>query len=109
MICDVSLVIYLFSEHRAIPTTESARVQRWALMLSGYNYYSIQGVARVMQKVSVDSTTNHSGRHTPTSRDDATHGTVKHLVTAEHIRSWTDRDPVLAKVRKFVLQDGLKL
>ena len=30
--------MYLFSENRLIPATASARVQRWALTLSGYNY-----------------------------------------------------------------------
>ena len=29
---------YLFGEHRAIPTMASARVQRWALTLSAYDY-----------------------------------------------------------------------
>ena len=31
-------LMYLFDEHRGIPTTASARVQRWALTLSGYHY-----------------------------------------------------------------------
>ena len=31
-------LMYLFSENRLIPATASARVQRWALTLSGYNY-----------------------------------------------------------------------
>lgn len=29
---------YLFGENRGIPTLASARVQRWALILSGYKY-----------------------------------------------------------------------
>ena len=31
-------LMYLFDEHRGIPMTASARVQRWALTLSGYSY-----------------------------------------------------------------------
>ena len=31
-------LMYLFGEHRAISATASARVQRWALTLSGYQY-----------------------------------------------------------------------
>ena len=29
---------FLFSENKGIDTNASSRVQRWALMLSGYNY-----------------------------------------------------------------------
>ena len=31
-------LIYVFGEHKEIPTTASARVQRWALTLMGYEY-----------------------------------------------------------------------
>ena len=31
-------LMYLFGEHKQIPSTVSARVTRWALQLSGYNY-----------------------------------------------------------------------
>ena len=34
----ITSLIYLFGEHRGISETASARVQRWALSLMGYQY-----------------------------------------------------------------------
>jgi len=39
MISDHRPLQHLFNETRAIPTMASARIQRWALTLSAYNYY----------------------------------------------------------------------
>jgi len=84
----------------------SARVQRWALTLSAYNYTvqyvpgkdnsNADGVSRLPLPV--------QPREVPMPQELVylLEGLEISPVTVDQIRSWTDRDPVLSKVRRFV-------
>ena len=101
-------LVYLFREGQAISATTSARVQRWALTLSGYQYSIVyrpgseQGNADGLSRLPLPTTPQDVPQPAETillmERLEAS------LVTAAKIRIWTDKDPVLAKVRKYVLQ-----
>ena len=100
-------LMYLFNENRSIPATASARVQRWALTISGYTYQiqhrsgtklgNADGLSRLplpttIKEVPVPTETVLLMEHLDAS-----------LVTAAHIKSWTDRDIILAKVKRYTL------
>eukprot|EP00731_Ephydatia_muelleri_P011471 Em0006g365a len=100
---------YLFSETRPVPPMASSRIQRWALTLSAYNY-------RIMFK-SGDSQANADAfSRLPLSESTAvvpvpgdtifmlkTLRTGDSPVTAAQIKSWTDKDPILSRVRNMAL------
>ena len=101
-------LMYIFGEHREISTTASARIQRWALTLMGYQYTIVHQPG--------DQLANADGLSrlpTPTATPDPPkpYETVllmerlnSSLVTSAQIKAWTDRDPCLAKVRRLVLR-----
>eukprot|EP00731_Ephydatia_muelleri_P015662 Em0009g86a len=100
---------YLFSETRPVPPMASSRIQRWALTLSAYNY-------RIMFK-SGDSQANADAfSRLPLSESTAvvpvpgdtifkleTLRTGDSPVTAAEIKSWTNKDPILSRVRNMAL------
>ena len=99
-------LIYLFGEHRGIPPMASSRIQRWALALSTYQY-SIRYKSGA-QHANADA---FSRLPSPQSISCvSTPGDVLTLldllstipITVSQIRGWTDRDPVLSRVRGFV-------
>ena len=100
---------HLFGESREIPLLASSRIQRWALTLSAYQY-SIKYKAG--QFIGNADALSRLPRPQTTSSDclpgDLVH-LVNHLsetaVNASQIRTWTDRDPTLSLVRKY-LQSG---
>ena len=97
---------YLFNEQKGIPQMASARIQRWALMLSAYRY-SIQyksgktlsnadGLSRLPRPAtpsnySVPADLEHLVNHLSTT-----------CISADNIKDWTGRDPTLSQVRKFL-------
>lgn len=109
LICsDHKPLIYLFGEHRGISAMASARVQRWALTLMGYQYSIVHrpghklGNADGLSRLPVQV----NARDPPQPYDTVflMERLNSSLVTAAHIRSWTDKDPTLAKVRRQVMQ-----
>ena len=98
---------YIFGENRGTPTMASGRIQRWALTLGAYNYRieykkgeqhaNADAMSRLPQKI--------TGSEPPIAPE------VVHLmefldtspVSSKQIRWWTDRDPLLSKVRRWVL------
>ena len=84
----------------------SGRIQRWALTLSAYNY--------TVQYVPGKDNANADGfsrlplsvqpKEVPMSQEllYLLEGLEISPVTVDQIRSWTDRDPMLSKVRTFV-------
>ncbi|KAL5506357.1 hypothetical protein EMCRGX_G007979 [Ephydatia muelleri] len=68
---------YIFSTDRTISPMASSQIQRWALTLSAY-CYQIEFKPGIKQ------------------------GNVDALITAAVIKSWTDKDPVLSRVRILV-------
>ena len=99
---------HLFSRSRPIPPLASARIQRWALALGTYDY-------NISYKPGKDQTNAdllsrlplpEAPREVPVPAD--TILLMDYLqaspTTASQIKTWTDRDPVLSKLRKMLLQ-----
>lgn len=98
---------YLLGETRGIPPMASARIQRWVLMLSAYNY-------EIRYKPGAEHANADGLSRLPVSNQMLAvplPGDVLQLfqtlqctpIRAEQIRRWTDTDPVLARVRRSVL------
>ena len=99
---------HLLEEMKGIPVMASARVQHWALTLSAYNY--------TVQYVPGEGNANADVfSHLPPSIHPGEVPMPQELVyllegleispvTVDQIRTWTDQDPVLAKVQRFVQQ-----
>ena len=95
-----------FGDQKEIPPMAVSRIQRWALMLSAYQYSIEYRPGNRMQNADALSRLPLQERvHVPIP------GEVLQLqdylatvspVTAEQIRQWTERDPTLARVLRFV-------
>lgn len=98
----------LFKETSGVPTLASARIQRWALTLSAYDYTikykagSQHSNADLLSRLPLPETpvkvpeTSEMILLMNTLRDS--------VVTSKQIRNWTARDKVLARVHDMVLQ-----
>ena len=98
-------LMYIFGESKSIPSVASARVQRWALTLSAYTYNikykrgkdmcNADGLSRLPLAVQPENV--------PTPPE--TIALLEHLanvpLAASQIKSMTDRDPILTKVKQF--------
>ena len=97
---------HLFSENKSIPTLASARIQRWALTLCAYDY-SISykpgekhANADLLSRLPLPDTVTDVPLPGETVLLMETLQTSP--VTAEQIKTWTDQDPVLSRVRNLV-------
>ena len=100
---------HLFNKTRQTPTLASARIQRWVLLLSAYDY-SIQyrpgtamANADALSRLPLPETINHVPE--PGTHKLLINHLNEILVTASHIKQWTDTDPVLSRVRHFIQSD----
>ena len=99
---------YLLGEKKGIPTMASARLQRWALTLSAYNYTI--GYKPGNQHANADTLSHLPLPDHP--KDVPMPGDVVLLfetlnnssLTATEIRTLMDKDPLLSKVRNSVLR-----
>ncbi len=98
----------LFGESKEIPPLASARTQRWALILSAYRYSIRYKAGKTLCNADALS---RFPRPVTTSSDKLPGDLVQlghHLeattVNAKQIKLWTDRDPILSQVKKFLLQ-----
>ena len=98
---------YLFDESKQVPILASGRIQRWALLLSSYQYKIQYRPGK--QLGNADALSRLPLPESPEFVPDPGVQTflVNHLnetvATCATIKSWTDRDPVISRVRKFVL------
>ena len=98
---------YLFSETKGISQTSSSRIQRWALTLSAYHYTIRHKPGATLSNADALS---RLPRAVTTSADclpgDLAH-LINHLsattVSAANIKDWTAKDPLLSKVRRYVM------
>ena len=97
---------HILSEKRATPTMASGRIQRWALILGSYDY-------EIQYKKGKDMANADALSHLPLQRSQSQPPELVHLVeyldstplTCTQIRIWTDHDPILSRVRRWV-QEG---
>ena len=109
MVTDHKPLTSLLSEEKSIPAHASARIQRWALTLGMYEYNLIYKAGSAHANADALSRLPLPGS-APTSTPQPTE-TVLLLeqlqscpVTADQIKTWTSRDPVLSRVQQFVLR-----
>ncbi|KAK7095401.1 hypothetical protein V1264_006813 [Littorina saxatilis] len=98
----------LFCEHKQIPAMAAARIQRWALTLVAYEYTmkfkegkrhsNADGLSRLPREVTV-SVKPEQGETILLMEQIETMP-----VTAKQISQWTSRDPVLSRVKDYVLK-----
>eukprot|EP00731_Ephydatia_muelleri_P001691 Em0001g1691a len=107
IVTDHKPLIHLFSENRSIPAMASARLQRWALVLSAYQY-------KIVYKCGKDNANADMLSRLPLPEcpaDVPTPGETVLLmeilqsspVSVEEIRTWTKEDPVLSKVKGLLI------
>ena len=99
---------FLFCESRGIPEQASSRIQRWALILSAYQY-------SIRYKAGKDLSNADALSRLPlpeTVPDDlCTPGDLVHLVnhlstttaSSANVKAWTDKDELLSKIKRFLL------
>ena len=98
---------HILSASRMVPTMASARLQRWALTLSAYNY-------EVRYKKGAEHSNADAFSRLPlpeAPRDVPVPGDTvlmfetlqKSPTTATQIKEWTNRDPMLSQVRDMLL------
>ena len=106
---------YLFSESRPVPAMASARIQRWALILSAYNYRIVYRSAK--EQSNADGLSRLPVEEAP--KEVLLPGelvlTLRALsnedcpVTVTSIRAWTAKDPLLARVKDWSLVVGQEM
>lgn len=107
IVTDHKPLLYLFNELKAVPQISSPRIQRWAVTLRAYEYNIIykpgkdHGNADALSRLPLpmESNIEQEERVLMLENADVT------LLTAEQVRGWTQKDPVLSRVREM-LQRG---
>ena len=97
---------YLLGEKKGIPSMASARVQRWALTLSAYNYKVQYVPGREHANADVFSRLPLPVQPKEVPMPEELVFLMESLeispVTVKQIKAWTDHDPILATVWRFV-------
>ena len=99
---------YIFDSQRLIPTLASARLQRWALALSAYDYMIAYKPGK--EHANADSLSRvplpQAPLQTPLPADIVLLMDTLQTspVTVRQVRHWTNRDPLLSRVRSLVLE-----
>ena len=100
-------LLYLFGDQKPIPHLASARLQRWALLLSAYQY---QWEFRKGSQLSNADALSRSPLEERPSAVPLCPDTIQlitvleqGLVTVEKVKQFTARDPVLSQVLRFCL------
>ena len=111
MFTDHKPLMGLFAENSPLPTRAAARVLRWALLLSAYNFVLKyregvkNGNADGLSRLPLDV---RSGEATQRMVSVALMELVKAPVTEQELRRATRRDPVLGVVLRGILEGGLE-
>ncbi|XP_062297408.1 uncharacterized protein K02A2.6-like [Scomber scombrus] len=108
IVTDHKPLLSLFSEMRAVPQMASPRIQRWAVTLRAYEYTIVYKEGKYHCNADALSrlplpeepeVERLEERVLMLESSDIT------LVTADQVKAWTDKDPVLLRVREMV-QNG---
>ena len=98
---------HIFKETRATPTLASGRIQRWALILSAYSY-------TIQYKPGKENSNADALSRLPapgSKKEPPKPAEIVHLmeyldsspVSSAQIRTWTDQDPLMSKVKRWIL------
>lgn len=97
---------FLFSESKQVPTMASARIQRWSLILGAYNYTIVYRPGTQIPHADAFSRlpipTEPESVKQPGELTHLVHQLSTSIVTAQQIKHWTERDPLLSRVRRLV-------
>ena len=112
LVSDHKPLLSLFNERTGVSEMASARIQRWALKLSGHHYTFRHKLA--ITNGNADGLSRLPLRGQPDVLEESPPPEVVSLlhqlealkspVSADEIKRWTREDPVLARVLKYVLQ-----
>ena len=100
---------YLFDEHKEVPQHASARIQRWALILSAYRYNIRYKSGKTLNNADALSRLPSPliGLTCNSDPPPVVVDLINHLSTtcicAANIKEWTSKDPTLARVKRFLL------
>ena len=98
-------LMYILDESKSIPSMASARVQRWALTLSAYTYSIKYRKGKDMCNADALSHLPLTDHPESVPKPPETIALFEHLASvplaASQIKSMTDCDPTLAKVKQF--------
>ncbi len=109
IITDHKPLLGLLGEGKGVPQMASARLQRWALTLSAYDYKLIykpgccHGNADAFSRLPLPE----EPKETPVPPDITValdHVSSETLVCAEQIKEWTRRDPLMSQVWRYTMQ-----
>ena len=104
LVTDHCLLLGLFDENRPVPHNASGCIQRWALVLAGYNY-TISGVAPencdALSRLSLS--TKLIVTPSPAEYVVLIEQLNESPVTAAHIHEWTIHDKTLSRVQRYIL------
>ena len=104
---------YLFNETKAVPAMASARIQRWALTLSAYNYNIQHRPGKQLANADLLSRLPLPGTIAVPPLPGETILLMEALntspVTAAKVKIWTDHDPTLSRVKQMILQGWQKV
>ena len=98
-------LLSLFGAKKPVPSQASGRIQRWALTLSMYDYTLIHkksaqhGNADALSRLPLPESI--SSTPVPAETVLLLEQMNEMQVTAEHIKTWTRRDPILSRVLQF--------
>lgn len=111
LITDHKPLLTLFGEHKGLPTMAAARIQRWAIILSAYDYHIIyrqseeHGNADGLSRVPLPETTD-AGTEPMTAYLHALIG--EHLeeapLCAKQISKATRKDAELSRLHRYVME-----
>ena len=106
IVTDHKPLLGLIGENKAIPEMAAARIQRWALILSAYNYVlkyrrgedhgNADGVSRLPMLARESEVSDISNEVYMTELDHSP-------ITSKEVRECTRRDPLLSRVYDFIL------
>ena len=105
IVTDHKPLLSLFSEMRAVPQMASPRIQRWAVTLRAYEYTIVykegnfHNNADALSRLPLPEKPDLEG---PEERVLMLASSDITLVTADQVKVWTDKDPVLSRVRELV-------
>lgn len=107
IVTDHKPLLSLFSEMKAVPQMASLRIQRWAVTLRAYEYTIMykegkhHNNADALSRLPLSETSVQDG---PEERVLMIESSDITLVSADQVKAWTDKDPVLSRVREMVHQ-----